>query len=290
MARQRDPKRDKSFEIWKQHNGEITNRAIAEQLGIDEKKIAVWKQRDKWNVVQQNKKNVVQQNPSKKKKDEKEPVIESDELTEKQRLFCLYYIKSFNGTMAAIKAGYAPSSAHVRASELVRNSKVSAEIKRLKGKMADELFIDALDVLNKYVAIAFADITDYATFGMREVPMVDDEGNVEVVMRNYLDFKESDKVDGTIITEVKQGKDGVSIKLADRMKAFEKLDIYFDLLPDHFKREVEKEKLRAKREEVEIKRKEAEQRNKPPEPPNIGVYIDALKGRAAEVWSDEDSE
>jgi uncharacterized protein YjcR len=54
VARQRDPKRDEAFEIWKQHNEDITNRAIAEQLEIDEKKVAVWKQRDKWNVVQQN--------------------------------------------------------------------------------------------------------------------------------------------------------------------------------------------------------------------------------------------
>lgn len=62
MARKRDPKRDQAFDIWKQHNGNITNRLIAEQLEVDEKKIAVWKQRDKWNVVQQNNVNVVQQN------------------------------------------------------------------------------------------------------------------------------------------------------------------------------------------------------------------------------------
>lgn len=67
MPRARDPNRDKAYEIWKQHDGEITNRAIAEQLGIDEKKIAVWKQRDKWNVVQQTKESVVQQNEKAKK-------------------------------------------------------------------------------------------------------------------------------------------------------------------------------------------------------------------------------
>lgn len=64
MARQRDPKRDQAFEIWKQHNGEITNRVIAKRLDIDEKKVAVWKQRDKWNVVQQTNTNVVQQSRS----------------------------------------------------------------------------------------------------------------------------------------------------------------------------------------------------------------------------------
>jgi len=61
MARARDPNRDRALEIWREHGGNITNRQIAEQLGVDEKKVAVWKQRDKWNVVQQSVDSVVQQ-------------------------------------------------------------------------------------------------------------------------------------------------------------------------------------------------------------------------------------
>ncbi|APM40491.1 phage terminase small subunit [Clostridium kluyveri] len=57
MPRQRSPNRDKAFEIYKEHGGNIENRQIAKILSEDEKKIAVWKQRDKWvdklNVVQQ---------------------------------------------------------------------------------------------------------------------------------------------------------------------------------------------------------------------------------------------
>ena len=66
MAKKRDPKRDEAFEIWMQHNGEITNRAMAEQVNINEKKVAVWKERDKWNGVQQSENNVVQQNDEKR--------------------------------------------------------------------------------------------------------------------------------------------------------------------------------------------------------------------------------
>ncbi|WP_435530067.1 phage terminase small subunit-related protein [Paenibacillus vini] len=61
MARVRDTNRDRAKEIWLEHDGNITNRQIAEQLDIDEKKVAVWKRRDKWNVVQQSGENVVQQ-------------------------------------------------------------------------------------------------------------------------------------------------------------------------------------------------------------------------------------
>ena len=56
MPRSRNPNRDKAFEIYKNHKGNITNREIANLLNEDEKVIAVWKSRDKWNVVQQSSK------------------------------------------------------------------------------------------------------------------------------------------------------------------------------------------------------------------------------------------
>lgn len=54
MARARDPNRDKAFEIFKEHGGEIQNRRIAEMLDVPEKTISAWKSRDKWNAVLQN--------------------------------------------------------------------------------------------------------------------------------------------------------------------------------------------------------------------------------------------
>lgn len=53
MPRGRSPNRDKAYEIYQQRGGKISNREIASILGEDEKVIAVWKSRDKWNVVQQ---------------------------------------------------------------------------------------------------------------------------------------------------------------------------------------------------------------------------------------------
>lgn len=53
MPRERNPNREKAHQIWIEHKGDITNRQIAEMLGENEKVIAVWKQRDRWNVVQQ---------------------------------------------------------------------------------------------------------------------------------------------------------------------------------------------------------------------------------------------
>ena len=49
MARVRNPDRDKAFELFKEHNGNITNREIARILDVPERTISVWKIRDSWN-------------------------------------------------------------------------------------------------------------------------------------------------------------------------------------------------------------------------------------------------
>lgn len=54
LTRKRDPNRDKALELFKEHNGNITNRAIAEKLGVLEKTISAWKSRDKWKDLIQN--------------------------------------------------------------------------------------------------------------------------------------------------------------------------------------------------------------------------------------------
>ena len=183
----------------------------------------------------------------------KEAIVESDDLTDKQRLFCIYYIKSFNQTMAAIKAGYARNSAHVEGSRLLRNANVAAEIRRLKGEMQQGIFIDAMDVLNKYIQIAFADITDFVELGSIEMEqrhpetgkvMLDANFKPITYKRSHVDFKNDDIVDGSLISEVKQGKDGVSVKLLDKMKALEMLVKYTDLLSDNDKKRLQEEKLR----------------------------------------------
>ncbi|KIL46945.1 terminase [Jeotgalibacillus alimentarius] len=291
MPRARDPNRDKAFEIWKSKNGDITNRALAEMLDVPEKTISAWKSRDEWNAVLQKDECSTTNKPKPKKKKsvpKLEPPVESDELTDRQRLFCLYYVKSFNATNAAINAGYAPDSAHVEGSRLLRNAKVAKEIRAIKDSMRQGLFIDAMDVLDKYIKIAFADATDYATFGRREVPvmgafgpLVDEKGQQITREENFVDFNSSDVVDGTIITEIKQGKDGIAVKLADKMKALDKLSLYFDLFPDKFKRQVEEEKLRIAHHKVFG--------SEDPDEYEDDGFEDALNATTSEVWGDDHS-
>lgn len=67
-------------------------------------------------------------------------------------------------------------------------------------------------------------------FGPIQVEDPETGGKVPLMkIVNSVRFRESDMVDGTIITEVKQGKDGASIKLADRMKALEWIANHMDM-------------------------------------------------------------
>jgi phage terminase small subunit len=255
--------RKQALAIYQHHQGNITNRAIADTIGVSAKTISIWKKQGRWKEA------LFSENGHKQRR------IENDELNERQRLFCLYYVKSFNATQSAIKAGYSPDSAHVTGCRLLKNEKVAAEIRRIKKEMVNEVFIEAMDVLQVYVKIAFADITDYVTFGKKEVqavgksgPLFDEDDNPIMKEVSFVDVKDSGLVDGTIVTEAKLGKEGIAIKLADKMKALEKLSLYFDLFPDQFKQKIENEKLKLAKQkadktddgrepiEIMIKRKE----------------------------------
>ncbi|WP_235850130.1 terminase small subunit [Niallia circulans] len=175
----------------------------------------------------------------------------------------MYHLKYFNATKAYQKAyGCAYSTAMVEGHRHLRNPKIAKEIDRIKEEQMNDLKLGANDVLQKYIDIAFADVTDFAKFGKKEVqamgafgPLEDEDGNPIMVEVNYVDFIDSSEIDGTIITEVNKGKDGVSVKLADKMKALEMLSKYFDLLSENDKKRLQEEKLKAEIEKVRLETK-----------------------------------
>lgn len=200
----------------------------------------------------------------KRKAASSKPVIESEELNDNQKRFCLEYIKYFNATKAYQKAyGCSYNTANAEGYKLLVNPCIKKEIEHLKNRQQQGLFLEGKDVLQKYIDIAFADITDFVEFGRRESVSIDSETNKEVTDAiDYVDIKESSDVDGTLITEVKNGKEGISIKLADKMKALEKLEKYVDLLPDHHKRKLEEEKSILDNKKYELDKRIVEMRER----------------------------
>ena len=260
---------------------------IASQLGIAEGTVRSWKNRYKWDgdnaTLQKNKRNVAKNNkpPRKNKKSpvahEVESVMKNTELNDKQQLFCIYYIRCFNATKAYQKAyGCDYTTAMVNGSQLLRNPKVKDEILRLKQERLNREFLSESDIFQKYMDIAFADVTDFVEFGNEEMDVLLDTGERKTITVSYVNIKNNADVDGTIISEVSKGKDGVKVKLADRMKALQWLTDHMDLATDKQKAEIAL--LRAK-----VQTDDSE------EIADDG-FLEALNGTAAEDWSSEENQ
>lgn len=266
MARARDSNRDKAFEIYKKYKGNIDLVEIANQLKISSGTVRGWKSKDKWTekmngTFQTNTERSIQKKNKKKKVvvEEVDKVMKNDELTDKQRLFCIYYVKCFNATKAYQKA-YECSyeTAMVEGSKCLRKPKVKEEICKLKQNRLNQEFLSEEDIFQKYMDIAFSDITDYVSFKTEEVPVMSMKGPVEIKNQktgqteilkekaSVVRLKDSTTVDGTIVSEIRQGKDGVSIKLADRMKALQWLSDHMDLATEEQKARIGVLKAKAK--------------------------------------------
>lgn len=247
-------------------------KEIAEKYGVTINTVKSWKTRYKWS--KDSKKSVhtktgkvcTQKNDKNNVKKEAiteavEQVIENAELTDKQRLFCVLYVKCFNATKAYQKAYEVDyNTAASIGYRLLENDGVKQEIQRLKKNRLNREMLDESDIFQKYMDIAFSDVTDFVEFGQEDVPVMAVYGPVQVKDEetgekktltkrvNVVRFKDSSEVDGTLIAEVKQGKDGASIKLPDRMKALEWLAEHMYMATEEQRARIEN--IKAKTEQI----------------------------------------
>lgn len=281
MPKVKDARADKAFEMYKQG---LKLVEIANQLGVAEGTVRSWKNRYKWAgdnaTLQRSKRNVAKNSKTLIKNKESpvayevESVMKNTELTDKQQLFCIYYIRCFNATKAYQKAyGCNYTTAMSEGSKHLRNPKIKEEIFRLKQERLNREFLSEADIFQKYMDIAFADITDYVEFGNGSF---NDPETGEEVSYSFVNLKDSKTVDGTIVSEVSKGREGAKIKLADRMKALQWLTDHMDLATDKQKAEIAL--LRAK-----VQTDDSE------EIADDG-FLEALSGTAAEDWSNEENQ
>ncbi|MDR7814622.1 terminase small subunit [Lacrimispora sp.] len=234
MARAPDEIKEKARELYE--NG-VMLKDIANRLDIPEGTVRSWKNRGKWccNATQEKECNVAKKMKRNKAEmkavaKEIESVMSNEDLTDKQRLFCIYYSKSFNATKSYQKAyGVSYAAANVEGCKLLANPSVREEVMRLKEERYSKAFLSEADIFQKYMDIAYSDITDYLSFGKKEVEYTDKSGNERTATVSYVDLNESSEVDGSLISEVSQGKDGVKVKLADKMKALQWLSDHKDM-------------------------------------------------------------
>ncbi|NEZ47942.1 hypothetical protein FDF74_12195 [Clostridium niameyense] len=128
-------------------NGKVKLKEFAEKHGVKYSTLRSRKNRENWdseinkNVATKSatqQKSVATENKNKIKNrepiaEEVKEVLENTELTDKQRLFCIYYIKCFNATKAyqkAYKCDYI--TANTNGPRLLVNACIKQEIQRLK--------------------------------------------------------------------------------------------------------------------------------------------------------------
>ena len=286
MPRAKNAKAEVALNLYRQG---VLLKDIAAQLGVPAGTVRRWKSTYKWEDSERSQKESERsQNKKSILKDDIESVNENVNLTEKQRLFCLYYVRCFSATKAYQKAyqcDYFTAKAH--GFELLRVVAIKTEIQRLKQSRLNRELLDESDIFQKYMDIAFADVTDFVEFGLDEEYVIGPYGVVEIKdpetgekkpltqKINTVRFKESKDVDGTLISEIKNGRNGASIKLADRMRALDWLADHMDLATDEQKARI-----------AALKMKSA-----PDEPEETDTsYVDALKALVDKAWDNAEEE
>ncbi len=241
---------------------------IAKELEVPSGTVRRWKSTHHWDGEQserspnaRNQKANARNEQKRAKQETEKKMIASveanEELTEKQRLFCVYYVQSFNATQSYLKAyGGDYGTANVNGPAMLVNTGIRTEIKRLKEIKNESLLLGVEDLVEKQMKIAFADLSDYVEWGRETVPVMAMYGPVQTTDPdtgekvpltkevNTVRFKDSSQVDGSLLSEVKVGRDGASVKLADREKALKWLSDYFLANPlDRHKIEFDKKRF-----------------------------------------------
>ena len=188
-------------------------------------------------------------------------------LSEKLRVFCECYIESHNKKTAMIKAGFSPEvSSGVYARRIMQKREVQVYIQWLKVRVLKQHLINAYDLIDAWVRIAFSDITDFVT-----------------IYPSSIKLKPVEEIDGQLVKSIKSGRDGISIELHDKMKALDCLAKYVSDMPSDWKQRIEERKVQLMEEEFELKKKMAEFGN--PEEEDDG-FIEAIKKSAETIWEE----
>lgn len=140
-----------------------------------------------------------------------------EELSEKKRLFCLFYHRLCDPREAAVRAGYPPERAMRIGARLLAEAGVNAELQRL-----------SLAAPPDYGRLAAAGLCRLAFAGAGDA--------VKLAVSRPEERTEAfiDRLDLFAVTEIKHGKDGVlDIRLCDRASALSELAALSERFASH---------------------------------------------------------
>lgn len=227
---------------------------IANQLNVSAGTVRSWKSRYKWDSVA-TERNVAEKrcNATKPPKPQQPPTELTEPLTENERLFCEVYMRNKNATQAYLKVyGCAYNTAMTNSSNMLRKTKIKAYLNYLRECQRDAINLQPIDIVERYMHIAFSDITDFVDFGSTASLVYDEKGNITGSRENeFFRLYDAQMVNGGVIKEIKQTQNGIAIKLEDRTAALSWLSDYFEMNPmDKHKMDFDNKKLQLEQQKL----------------------------------------
>lgn len=146
-------------------------------------------------------------------------------LTDKQERFVDEYLVDLNATQAYIRSGYSVKkkvTAEQNASKLLKNTKVQTCIAEKQKERRKRTEITQDMVLRELAKIGFANVTDFVE--------IDGHGAMCMVKVKPTADMEEDKIGA--IAGIKEGTNGVEIKLNDKGKALELIGRHLGMFTD----------------------------------------------------------
>ncbi len=143
---------------------------------------------------------------------------QKQKLSDRQKRFAAEYSIDYNATQAAIRAGYSVKGARVQGCTLLANPNILAEIERQTRKTAEKLDIKREDILRELVAVGFSRITDFVQVATVTNSLGRSWRTVTVSETANITAEKLGAVAG-----IKQGANGIEVKLHDKLKALETL-------------------------------------------------------------------
>lgn len=146
-------------------------------------------------------------------------------LTNKQKKFIDEYLVDLNATQAAIRAGYKEKAAYRTGAENLRKPQIQEEIQKRMQERQQRTEVTQDMVVKELAAIAFARATDYVEIRSNGVC-----GTVVIKPTTDLSDQQIRAIAG-----IKEGANGIEIKLNDKEKALELLGRHLGMWNDKIK-------------------------------------------------------
>ena len=143
-------------------------------------------------------------------------------LTDKQKKFIDEYLVDLNATQAAMRAGYKEKAAYRTGAENLRKPQIQEEIQKRMQKRQQRTEVTQDMVVKELAAIAFARATDYVEIRSNGVCNT-------VVIKPTTNLSDQQI---RAIAGIKEGANGIEIKLNDKERALELLGRHLGMWND----------------------------------------------------------